>query len=81
LYDHCITAEIIDYDYSPFENINRWYNGLKEELPYYDELNGEPVREAKKMFSKYIASESVDDDLEKYQQQVIRAHNSYLKNN
>jgi glutathione S-transferase len=41
-------AEIVDYDYSPFENISRWYNGLKEELPYYDELNGQPIRETRR---------------------------------
>jgi hypothetical protein len=77
-------AEIVDYDYSPFENISRWYNGLKEELPYYDELNGQPIRETKrdKTLSKYINVESVgaEEDLAKYRKEVIKAHTSYLKN-
>ena len=72
-------AEIVDYDYSPFENINRWYNGLRKELPYYDELSAGPVRKAKEMFKNYMGVEPVgDDDQEKYRELVIKAHTSYL---
>ena len=71
-------AEIVDYDYSPFENISRQYNGLGKELPYYDELNAGPVRDAKEMFKNYMGVKSVgDNDLEKYRELVIKAHQGY----
>ena len=71
-------AEIVDYDYSPFENISRQYNELGKELPYYDELNAGPVRDAKEMFKNYMGVKSVGDNLEKYRELAIKAHTQYL---
>ncbi|RWS00197.1 Glutathione S-transferase 1:-like isoform C [Dinothrombium tinctorium] len=44
------SAEIIDYNFSQFPNVINWIRKLKLELPYYEEVNGKPLREAKQRF-------------------------------
>ncbi|XP_023241445.1 glutathione S-transferase 1-like [Centruroides sculpturatus] len=41
-------AKLIDFDYSEYSSIQRWMTKLEKELPYYDEVNGQPLKEFKK---------------------------------
>lgn len=44
-------AEVFDYDViSDYQHIRHWSETLKRELPYYDEINTEPIR----MFKSYV---------------------------
>jgi len=43
-------AEVFDYDVSGYKNVKSWSDRLKRELPYYDEVNTEPIT----MFKSYV---------------------------
>lgn len=32
-------VELLDIDFSDLPNLDKWYKGLKAELPYYDEIH------------------------------------------
>lgn len=36
-------AEVFDYSIDDYKNVTQWKERLKKELPYYDEVNKEPV--------------------------------------
>ena len=39
--------EIIDYDIAPWKNVKQWYEQLKNELPYYDEVTRDAINNTK----------------------------------
>jgi glutathione S-transferase len=43
-------AEVFDYDVSSYKNVKAWTDRLKKELPYYDEVNTEPIT----LFKSYV---------------------------
>ncbi|XP_054159051.1 glutathione S-transferase 1-like [Oppia nitens] len=50
-------AEVFDYDLiGEYKNVKRWSDGLKRDLPYYDEINKEPIG----MFRAHIKSKVTD---------------------
>jgi len=40
--------DVIDYDLSEYKNINKWQDKLSAELPYFNEINVEPIQAFKK---------------------------------
>ncbi|CAG2103858.1 unnamed protein product, partial [Medioppia subpectinata] len=50
-------AEVFDYDMiSIYKNVKQWSDRLKRDLPYYDEINKEPIN----MFKAYVKSRAAD---------------------
>ncbi|CAL7937519.1 unnamed protein product [Xylocopa violacea] len=46
------TLEVMDYDFSKYKNINRWYAKIKSEAPKYEELNGAGVKAFKELVNE-----------------------------
>lgn len=37
-------ADLVDFNWSKYENLNAWYQLIKSELPYDEEINGLPLK-------------------------------------
>ena len=51
-------GEIFDFDISEYKKVTEWSNRLKTQLPYYDEINKEPIQ----MFKNYVKAKAMESN-------------------
>lgn len=44
-------AESVDYDFNEWKNVNKWLDRLKNQLPYYDDINTSAINSCREYFN------------------------------